>query len=131
MTGVGEAGYDNCSRHCHCGAVGRDRLGLLHHDLSKPAKTMKIASDERGHTLGRAAFIDLMENTVFAKLFECRNCGSFNGYASRPRNFAERYILPLLFLRTVRCGDCYSRSFRTRWAPVQEQRRSKSGRAAA
>ena len=42
MTGVGEAGYDDCSRHCHCAAVGRDRLGLLHHDLSKPATTLKI-----------------------------------------------------------------------------------------
>ena len=64
---------------------------------------------------------------MLLRLFECRNCGSLNGYASRPRTFAERYILPLLFLRPVRCGDCFSRFYRTRLVLVQEHRRSHIG----
>ena len=68
---------------------------------------------------------------VFARLFECRNCGSFRGYASHPRNFAEKYILALLFLRPVRCGDCSSRSFRSRLVPVKKHPQSTSARDAA
>ncbi len=68
---------------------------------------------------------------LIAKLFECRNCGGFNGYASRPRSFAERYILPLLYLRPVRWADCSCRSFQSKAVPVQERRQSKSARAAA
>jgi hypothetical protein len=72
---------------------------------------------------------------VFARLFECQNCGGFNGYSSRPRSFAEKYILPLFFLRPVRCGDCSCRAFQSKFVPVQKRiessRSSKSGRAAA
>jgi hypothetical protein len=77
---------------------------------------------------------------VFARLFECQNCGGFNGFSSRPRSFAEKYILPMLFLRPVRCGDCSCRTFQNRFVPVQKRsvqkrdestRSSKSGRAAA
>ena len=50
---------------------------------------------------------------MFARLFECQNCGGFNGFSSRPRSFAEKYILPMLFLRPVRCGDCSAGHFRT------------------
>src|SRR5882724_6431472 len=68
--------------------------------------------------------------TVFDRLFECRSCGSFDGYASRPRTFAERYVLPLLFLRPVRCGRCFSRSLRSRWVSVHRQQ-PKSGSVAS
>jgi len=44
--------------------------------------------------------------------FRCGNCGSDAGYASRPRGFFERIVVPVFFLRMVRCGDCYHRSFR-------------------
>jgi len=36
------------------------------------------------------------------KLFECRDCGGFHGYRSRPKNFTEKFLLPLMFLRPVR-----------------------------
>ena len=82
---------------------------------------------------------------MFARLFECQNCGGFNGYSSRPRSLAEKYILPLFFLRPVRCGDCSCRTFQNRFVPVQTRnvqkrnvqkrdesdRSSKSGRPAA
>ncbi len=68
---------------------------------------------------------------MLARLFECQNCGSFNGYSSRPRSFTEKYILPLLFLRPVRCGDCFRRSLQSRFVLVQPRRESKSARGAA
>jgi hypothetical protein len=47
----------------------------------------------------------------FFKEFVCYNCGSHEGYVSRPRNLFERYGLRLLWLRSARCGDCYLRSY--------------------
>lgn len=44
--------------------------------------------------------------------FRCHRCGSNKGHVSHPRNLFEKYGLRLLFLRTARCGDCYSRSYR-------------------
>jgi hypothetical protein len=32
------------------------------------------------------------------KPFQCRDCGSVEGYRSHPRNFIEKYILPVLGL---------------------------------
>jgi hypothetical protein len=49
----------------------------------------------------------------FFTRFECQECASERGYPSRPRNFVERSLIPLLLLRPVRCGDCYQRS----WCP--------------
>jgi len=46
--------------------------------------------------------------------FHCRHCGGREGFASRPRNLLERYLLPALRLRPARCGDCYDRS----WRPI-------------
>ena len=46
--------------------------------------------------------------------FECKECGSERGYASRPRGFSEKHILPVLMMRPVRCADCYQRC----WRPV-------------
>jgi hypothetical protein len=68
--------------------------------------------------------------SVLGKLFECHNCGSFNGYSSRPRGFAEKYLLPLFLLRPVRCGDCSRRTFQSRLVAVQQRRQSKSEPAA-
>ena len=51
---------------------------------------------------------------LFFTKFECHNCGSSEGYASRPRNFVERYAIRPLFLRPARCGDCYRRT----WRPI-------------
>ena len=45
--------------------------------------------------------------TIVRKPFQCRDCGSAHGYRSRPRNVIEKYILPVLGLRRVRCADCF------------------------
>jgi len=50
--------------------------------------------------------------------FLCHNCGSREGYVSRPRNLFERYGLRLFFLRIARCGDCYLRSYRPARVPL-------------
>jgi hypothetical protein len=51
---------------------------------------------------------------LFFTEFHCYHCGSREGYVSRPRNLLEKYGLRPFFLRPVRCGDCYRRS----WCPV-------------
>jgi hypothetical protein len=58
----------------------------------------------------------------FFSEFRCKNCGSDAGFASRPRNFFERSVLPLFSLKTVRCGDCYHRSFRPQSVKVRPRR---------
>jgi len=52
---------------------------------------------------------------LFFTEFKCHDCGSREGYESRPRNFLETYVLPLVALQPARCGDCYRRS----WRPVR------------
>jgi hypothetical protein len=69
--------------------------------------------------------------SVPAKFFECRSCGSLNGYRSRPRGMLEKYLLSLFFLRPVRCGGCSRRTFQSRLVPVQERPQTKCRRAAA
>ena len=56
-----------------------------------------------------------------AKPFQCRDCGSVDGYRSRPRTFSERFLLPAFFLRPVRCADC----FRLYYLPVFVQVRDR------
>jgi hypothetical protein len=68
--------------------------------------------------------------------FCCQDCGSGAGYRSRARTFSEHYVLPLLLLRPVRCGECYRRDYRflftrvrsrlpeVKNSPVREQRAS-------
>ena len=51
---------------------------------------------------------------TFFKEYRCYKCGGQEGYASRPRNFIERFCLKPFFLQPVRCGDCYQRSWRPR-----------------
>jgi len=50
---------------------------------------------------------------MLAKEFQCRHCRGVEGYESRPRTLIEKHILPLLFLRPVRCCAC----FRRYWVP--------------
>jgi hypothetical protein len=69
---------------------------------------------------------------MVSKPFQCRDCGSLQGYRSRPRTFTEKYVLPALGLRPVRCADCFRRSYQ--WAFIQVRERNESGlthRAAA
>jgi hypothetical protein len=53
--------------------------------------------------------------------FRCRDCGSHAGFRSRRRTFAERFILPLLLLQPVRCGECFRRDYRMVFTPVRKR----------
>ena len=53
--------------------------------------------------------------------FRCRGCDAEEAYHSRPRGFFERYVLPALFLQTVRCDRCYLRSYVPRTIPARER----------
>jgi hypothetical protein len=65
------------------------------------------------------------------KQFQCRDCGSVEGYRSRPRNFVEKYVLPALYLRPVRCGDCFRRSYQPGFVLARERETQVTHRAAA
>ena len=54
----------------------------------------------------------------FTREFRCHNCGGSEGYESRPRNWFELYMLPVMGLRPTRCGDCYERSWRRSSTPL-------------
>lgn len=58
------------------------------------------------------------------KQFQCRDCGSLVGFRSRPRSFGEKCVLPVLFLRPVRCGDCFRRYYRSIFMEVRERNQS-------
>lgn len=53
--------------------------------------------------------------------YQCPDCGSQVGFRSRRRSFVERYILPLLLLQPVRCGDCFRRDYRLIFVRVRER----------
>lgn len=57
----------------------------------------------------------------FAMPYRCRDCGSEVGFRSRRRTFSERYVLPLLLLQPVRCGECFRRDYRSIFTPVRER----------
>jgi hypothetical protein len=58
----------------------------------------------------------------FFKEYHCYHCGGHEGYASRPRNFIERFCLKPFGLQSVRCGDCYQRSWRPVSVPILPQK---------
>jgi hypothetical protein len=55
------------------------------------------------------------------KQFHCSDCGSLDGYRSRPRTAAEKYLLPLFLLRPVRCANCFRRDYKLVFLPVPER----------
>lgn len=57
----------------------------------------------------------------FSQAYLCRDCGSDVGFRSRRRTFMERYVLPLLLLQPVRCGDCFRRDYRLIFTNVRER----------
>jgi hypothetical protein len=62
--------------------------------------------------------------TQFLDEFYCRGCGGHEVYRSRPRNFFEKYLLPVLLLRAVRCERCCHRRYVFRTIPVLERAQS-------
>ena len=67
---------------------------------------------------------------MFPTLFQCKDCGGFTGYRSRPKNFTERFLLPLLLLRPTRCGDCFKRTYQSAFVKVRPRRESKKAQGA-
>jgi len=57
----------------------------------------------------------------FTQPYRCRDCGSEMGFRSRRRTFTERYLLPLLLLRPVRCAECFRRDYRWIFTTVHER----------
>jgi hypothetical protein len=53
--------------------------------------------------------------------FHCDDCGSDTGFHSRRRTFSERYLLPVFFLKPVRCAECFRRDYRLLFVPVKER----------
>jgi len=53
--------------------------------------------------------------------YRCRDCGSEIGFRSRRRNLTERFLLPLLLLQPVRCGECFRRDYRLIFVKVRER----------
>ena len=51
----------------------------------------------------------------------CHDCGSKVGFRSRRRNFVERYLLPLVLLQPVRCGECFRRDYRLIFTQVRDR----------
>ncbi|HLV85368.1 MAG TPA: hypothetical protein VKV39_00220 [Candidatus Sulfotelmatobacter sp.] len=56
-----------------------------------------------------------------AKTYYCRECGSTLGFRSRRRTIAERYLLPLVLMQPVRCGECFHRDYRSIFTSVRER----------
>ena len=50
-------------------------------------------------------------HTATVSAYRCRDCGSDSGFRSRRRTLTERFILPLMLLQPVRCGECFRRDY--------------------
>ena len=51
----------------------------------------------------------------------CHDCGSEVGFRSRRRNFLERFLLPVMLLQPVRCGECFRRDYRLIFTAVRDR----------
>jgi hypothetical protein len=58
---------------------------------------------------------------MLPKQFQCSDCGSLEGFRSRPRTLTEKYLLPLFLLRPVRCAKCFRRDYQLVFLPVPER----------
>ena len=59
--------------------------------------------------------------------YRCRDCGSSEGFRSRRRSLVERFFLPLMLLKPVRCGECFRRDYRLIFTKVRERLSETSG----
>ena len=57
----------------------------------------------------------------FVRPYHCRDCGSDVGFRSRRRSITERFVLPLLLLQPVRCGECFRRDYRLIFTDVRDR----------
>ena len=56
-----------------------------------------------------------------ATQYRCHDCGSEVGFRSRRRSLTERFLLPLLLLQPVRCGECFRRDYRLIFTTVRDR----------
>ena len=42
-----------------------------------------------------------------------------------PKNFTEKFLVPLMFLKPARCGDCFKRSYQSSFVRLRPRRESK------
>ena len=59
--------------------------------------------------------------STFSQPYHCNDCGSDVGFRSRRRTFSEQYLLPLLLLQPVRCGECFRRDYRPIFTRVKDR----------
>jgi hypothetical protein len=64
---------------------------------------------------------------MFLSEFCCPDCGHQDAFYSRPRNFMEKYLLRVAFLRPFRCADCFRRSYWLYSTPARERRPRPTG----
>jgi hypothetical protein len=57
----------------------------------------------------------------FSRAYLCCDCGSEVGFRSRRRSLTERYLLPFLLLKPVRCGECFRRDYRLFFTDVRDR----------
>ena len=50
--------------------------------------------------------------------FQCGDCGNDVAFVSRRRSFGEKFFLRLIFMRPVRCAQCFRRSYRLLLTPA-------------
>jgi hypothetical protein len=116
---------------CLCGAANSPGPALTSSDLLA-TKGVKIISVSEGYLDlpvvspgGITSMCALLGSSSWARLqrkFRCRHCGSSEGYASRPRNWVERFVLPVFGMCPARCGDCYRRSWRRASVPLHPRK---------
>ena len=58
---------------------------------------------------------------ALTKSYRCSVCAGKEGFRSRPRTLTERYILPLLLMKPVRCAACFHRDYRVIFTLVRER----------
>jgi hypothetical protein len=59
--------------------------------------------------------------STFFQPYHCRDCGSDIGFRSRRRSLIERFLLPVLLLQPVRCGECFRRDYRLIFTRVRDR----------
>lgn len=58
---------------------------------------------------------------MLSSRYQCHRCGSLKAYRSRPRNFFEKYVLPVFLQRTIRCEGCSRRFYKPIFVQVWER----------
>ena len=58
---------------------------------------------------------------MLSSRYQCHRCGNLKAYRSRPRNFLEKYVLPVFLHRTIRCGGCSRRFYKSIFVQAWER----------